>query len=70
MKKTIWYGSNACDFCGKNCGEILYDGKTKFGPWATMCQKCFHENGTGVGLGKGQKYKFNLSTKNYEKVSG
>lgn len=70
MKKTIWYGAHVCDFCGKSCETILYDGRTKFGCWATMCQKCFNENGTGIGIGKGQKYRFSTHTKNYEKVSG
>lgn len=43
-----------CDFCGK---EAEYDGKTKFGPWAYMCQQCFARYGIGLGLGRGQKLK-------------
>lgn len=31
-----------------------YDGKTKMGPWASMCEPCFEEVGVGLGLGKGQ----------------
>ena len=41
-----------CDFCGD---EAHYDGKTKLGPWAYMCDPCFRDNGIGLGLGKGQK---------------
>jgi len=41
-----------CDFCG---GEAHYDGKTKMGPWANMCDKCFRVYGVGLGTGCGQK---------------
>lgn len=41
-----------CDFCQK---QASYDGKTVFGPWASMCEAHFKANGVGVGLGKGQK---------------
>ena len=44
----------ACDFgCVKTAD---YDGMTKMGPWAYMCQSCFDVNGLGeLGLGKGQR---------------
>ena len=32
-----------------------YDGKTLRGPWAYMCEECFAQNGTGLGLGCGQR---------------
>lgn len=32
-----------------------YDGKTQLGPWANMCQACFDQYGTGLGVGRGQK---------------
>jgi len=41
-----------CDFCGD---VAHYDGKTKLGPWANMCEPCFSENGIGLGLGRGQE---------------
>jgi hypothetical protein len=40
-----------CDLCG---APAKYDGKTVMGPWAYMCEKCFKENGIGLGVGKGQ----------------
>lgn len=52
-----WYGDTKCDFCHRDCGKTLYDGMTGMGPWAVMCEPCFHEYGVGLGLGKGQKYK-------------
>jgi len=30
---------------------------TGFGPWAVMCNFCFHEYGVGTGKGLGQHYK-------------
>ena len=38
--------------------NVMYDAKTKFGPWANMTEESFREHGYGVlGLGKGQKYE-------------
>lgn len=37
--------------------EVVYDAKTKFGPWATMTQASFNMYGCGrLGTGYGQKY--------------
>lgn len=35
--------------------EALYDGKTRTGPWANMCQDCFTQHGVGLGTGRGQR---------------
>lgn len=46
-----------CDICivsGKP-EDAAYDGRTKDGPWANMCEDCFKVHGVGLGLGKGQK---------------
>lgn len=43
-----------CDFCESSA---KYDGKTKAGPWAYMCEEDFQEWGLGLGLGLGQKLK-------------
>jgi len=32
-----------------------YDGKTKRGPWANMCEECFGTHGIGLGTGRGQE---------------
>lgn len=45
-----------CDYCtmaGKS-EDAAYDGKTKQGPWANMCQKHFKIHGVGLGTGRGQ----------------
>ena len=57
MAATTWFGSHTCDFCHKEITGALYDGKTCFGPWATMCPACWAENGVGLGTGRGQKYE-------------
>lgn len=48
-----------CDFCEQVNGPKLatYDGKTKSGSWAYMCEQHFKEHGVGLGLGKGQRLK-------------
>ena len=48
-----------CDFCmfGIQGAGVLakYDGRTKEGPWAWMCEEHFKEHGVGLGIGKGQE---------------
>jgi len=41
-----------CSFCGE---PAHYDAKTRMGPWAYMCEKCYGIFGVGLGLGKGQR---------------
>lgn len=44
----------------KEEGEIVYDARTKGGPWATMSESSFELFGAGqLGLGSGQKYRRN-----------
>lgn len=42
-----------CDICRDS--EALFDGKTTFGPWAYMCDKCWGLHGIRLGLGYGQR---------------
>jgi hypothetical protein len=68
--KIYWLGSHKCDFAEGHAPfpcqhalpsvqelEFLVDGKTKMGPWATMCQPCHKSFGIGLGTGKGQMYE-------------
>jgi hypothetical protein len=66
--KKKWMGSSCkCDFCGKDPKKFFVDGRTTFGPWALMCEKCYPSHGTGqLGLGYGQKY----DAKTREKIGG
>lgn len=50
---TIVSEKPKCDVCGHPQAE--YDGKTKIGLWAYMCEICFERFGVGLGIGKGQK---------------
>jgi hypothetical protein len=46
-----------CDIC-KSGGQVRpaqYDGKTKLGPWAFMCEFHFNLIGVGLGTGRGQR---------------
>ena len=48
-------------FTGKE-GEVVYDAKTKGGPWAMMTETSFQMFGHGrLGLGLGQKYVRNAA---------
>ena len=46
-----------CDFCREVGIEkpAKYDGKTRMGLWANMCEAHFYRYGVGLGVGKGQK---------------
>ena len=41
-----------CQFCS---APAAYDAKTRMGPWAYLCERCFKKDGVGLGLGKGQR---------------
>lgn len=56
-----------CDVCMEPFSDVVYDAKTKHGPWAFMCQACFDKIGPKkLGVGLGQKY----STTTREKLEG
>ncbi len=46
-----------CDFehRGGCFNAARYDGKTKQGSWANMCEQHFEIYGVGLGTGRGQK---------------
>lgn len=49
-----------CDICKYDDGvttTAAYDGKTKQGPWAFMCEAHFNSHGVGLGTGTGQLLK-------------
>ncbi len=57
-RPTEWAGPRVCDFCRQTIHGILYDARTKSGPWATMCQGDFDIYGVGkLGTGQGQRYE-------------
>lgn len=45
-----------CDLCGTRDLKVFIDGKTIYGRWANMCQKCYASFGIGLGIGVGQIY--------------
>lgn len=47
-----------CDIHGLTRDTVVparYDGATRQGPWAYMCDGCFTTHGVGLGLGRGQR---------------
>jgi hypothetical protein len=49
---------SGCDICSGSFEAVMYDAKTKQGPWGNMCQKCYVKHGVGrLGTGFGQKYE-------------
>lgn len=57
-KAVIWAGDpESCDLCGHRLQDHFIDGKTRSGPWGTMCLLCFEVHGTGLGTGQGQLYQ-------------
>ena len=47
-----------CDLCLMSLNverTAAYDGATKGGPWAYMCEAHFKSNGVGLGIGRGQR---------------
>ena len=55
--------SITCEVCGSKETHRHVDGKTKLGPWATMCAACHRVMGVGLGTGRGQLYDTQSGTK-------
>jgi hypothetical protein len=56
----IWIGDppDICDINREPIVDEFIDGKTRAGPWANMCPKCYKIFGVGrLGTGFGQRYK-------------
>lgn len=45
-----------CEVCDDPLGEYFIDGAVNGGKWALMCEKCHKQHGSGLGIGKAQKY--------------
>lgn len=49
-----------CDITGEPLGSVMYDGRTRQGPWACMSEHGWKREGCGrLGTGFGQKYRRN-----------
>ena len=48
-----------CDICRNDCTAHYYDCKSKQGPWANLCPKCWpkYRASKTLGTGYGQEYK-------------
>jgi hypothetical protein len=59
MSKTEAYVATLpkCDFCKQlgRTADAHYDGKSKVGPWANMCDDHWADYGIGLGTGVGQR---------------
>jgi len=58
MKTWMSAPPTECDLCQCKIKKTFIDGATRMGPWACMCPTCHKSEGRGLGLGKGQEYKF------------
>jgi len=47
VREVIVAEQPKCDFCSS---KAEYDGKTRDGPWANMCEYHFRLNGIGLGV--------------------
>lgn len=67
---VYWSGPVQCDLNRKHeLKTTMYDAKSIYGPWGTMCAECFPRYGIGLGTGKGQKYEKQEDGK-WKKVEG
>jgi len=70
LEAAKWIGTlpEKCDLCGLKLKsqKFFVDGRTRMGPWANMCPRCFEQYGVGLGTGAGQKY----DTKTGKKLGG
>ena len=57
VDKELVFEVDRIPFCDvPNCLKVAwYDGRTRMGYWAYMCQEHFEQYGIGLGPGKGQR---------------
>lgn len=55
----------------RTTGEVLYDAKTVYGPWALMTEESWERNraSSRLGVGMGQKYRLQADGR-WQKVEG
>jgi hypothetical protein len=70
-KRARWLGNPPakCEVCSAPIDDEFVDGRLVLGPWANMCCICHHNQGVGLGTGKGQHYRME-SNGVYYKVRG
>ena len=55
--------SEACEICGGGFESVMYDALIPKGKmeshWKNICERCFHNSGSKLGIGLGQKYNQN-----------
>lgn len=63
-----------CDFCNIHCNatapEIIYDGPTRYGAWAWMCEEHWMQYRRSAQLGTGYGQKFDQSSGVLTKLEG
>lgn len=59
MQRYLQAETMVHDDFGVEIGSVVYDGRTKMGPWATMSEASYKKYGVGLGTGRGQKYRRN-----------
>lgn len=69
-ERKYWSGElGGFDDFGSPYELVMYDGKTKQGPWANMTEESWKKHGCGkIGLGFAQKYEW--ESNKWYKVAG
>ena len=69
-EEVLWLGKKECDFCRYNlsCASLV-DGATEpTGRWGVMCITCYIRRGVGLGVGRGQFYRYDEQRQVHIKV--
>lgn len=59
-----WYGSKptTCNHCKEPLKDRFYDTNVaQTGTWGILCEGCFNETGSRIGMGLGQRYEQSVS---------
>lgn len=56
---AVWWTGEvpARDDLGRPLRGVMYDARTRIGPWALLCQESYDLVGMGLGVGLGQRYE-------------
>ena len=69
-KKWMGKAPTHCDLCRGSIKQVFVYGRTLNGQWGIICPSCrFVYGPMKLGPGRGQKYVFNLGTKEWDTSS-
>lgn len=72
-RRMVWIGSppTRCDLCEQPILRSFVDGRVRrAGVWGHLCLSCHETDGSGLGVGRGQRYELEVALNVWVKTAG